>query len=154
MKLMVRKMDLTLIMPRIIMVFHASSLYIQRRSPTRQNLLSTAPLLRTGPPPQPPLSMPSFRGNKSPPATCSAAVENPPNKPIPKAAAVFPKAKGNPRVAIVSKNICGSIKGEASQNAMTGAKGTPIIKRAAIKGIPPQEQKGERAPNKAAANTI
>jgi hypothetical protein len=46
----------------------------------------------------------------------------------------------------VSTNIDGSIRGEASQNAMTGASGTPMARSAAISGITPQEQKGESAP--------
>ena len=40
--------------------------------------------------------------------------------------------------------------GEAIQNAITGARGTPAPSNAAISGITPQEQKGDTAPTKAA----
>ena len=40
----------------------------------------------------------------------------------------------------------GSIKGELSQNAITGASGTPAASRPATTGTTPQEQKGESAP--------
>jgi hypothetical protein len=33
--------------------------------------------------------------------------------------------------------------GEASQKAMTADKGTPMVSKAAISGMTPQEQKGE-----------
>jgi hypothetical protein len=38
------------------------------------------------------------------------------------------------------------MEGEAIQKDITGARGTPPIKRAAITGITPQEQKGLKAP--------
>ena len=44
------------------------------------------------------------------------------------------------------KNIDGSISGEASQNAITGASGTPVASSAAITGMTPQEQNGDSAP--------
>ena len=44
------------------------------------------------------------------------------------------------------KNCEGSINGDASQNAMTGANGTPATSNAAITGMTPQEQNGESAP--------
>ena len=44
------------------------------------------------------------------------------------------------------KNCEGSINGEASQNAITGASGTPVASSAAITGMTPQEQNGESAP--------
>ena len=39
--------------------------------------------------------------------------------------------------------------GEASQKAMTADKGTPIARSAAISGITPQEQKGDKPPARA-----
>ncbi len=50
--------------------------------------------------------------------------------------------------------ICGSMRGEAIQNAMTGASGTPMLSNAAIRGMTPQEQNGDSAPNAAAVKTI
>ena len=44
--------------------------------------------------------------------------------------------------------------GEESQKAMTAGSGTPMASRAAIKGITPQEQKGESAPISAAAGIM
>ena len=44
--------------------------------------------------------------------------------------------------------------GEASQKAMTGASGTPMVKSAAMIGITPHEQKGDSAPNRAAMPII
>jgi hypothetical protein len=43
--------------------------------------------------------------------------------------------------------------GEAIQKDMTGASGTPAIKRAVITGITPHEQKGLNAPSKVARST-
>ncbi|GLQ06907.1 hypothetical protein GCM10007924_21280 [Sneathiella chinensis] len=40
----------------------------------------------------------------------------------------------------------GSITGEASQKAITADSGTPMLSRAAIRGITPQEQKGDSPP--------
>ena len=54
----------------------------------------------------------------------------------------------------VSRNIEGSISGDASQNAITGASGTPIASSAAISGITPQEQNGDSAPIRAAATIM
>ena len=48
-------------------------------------------------------------------------------------------------------NISGSMMGEAIQKAITGARGTPDANMAAISGITPHEQKGERAPAREAA---
>ena len=47
-------------------------------------------------------------------------------------------------------NCSGSISGEATQKASTGARGTPASNSAAIRGTTPQEQKGESAPARAA----
>ena len=70
--------------------------------------------------------------------------------PIPTAASVFAIAKSRLSVPAVNANIVGSIKGEASQNAITAGTGTPIARSAAIKGITPQEQNGDIPPNNAA----
>jgi hypothetical protein len=51
-------------------------------------------------------------------------------------------------------NISGSIIGDETQNAMTGARGTPLANMAAINGMTPQEQNGERAPAKDAAAIV
>jgi hypothetical protein len=55
-------------------------------------------------------------------------------------------AKSQPSVATLKKKISGSIEGDATQKAITGANGTPLISRAAIMGITPQEQNGLNAP--------
>ena len=44
--------------------------------------------------------------------------------------------------------------GEASQNAITAGSGTPIASKAAIRGMTPQEQNGDRPPNTAARTII
>jgi hypothetical protein len=58
-----------------------------------------------------------------------------------------------PSVPTLRKKISGSIEGEATQKAITGARGTPPISSAATMGITPQEQKGLKAPT-AVANTM
>ena len=60
---------------------------------------------------------------------------------------VLTRANSIPNSAAVKINISGSIIGEAIQNANTGAMGTPAASSPATKGITPQEQKGESAPN-------
>ena len=55
-------------------------------------------------------------------------------------------ASFHPRTDTLKKNISGSIDGEATQKANTGAKGTPPSKRDEITGITPQEQNGLKAP--------
>ena len=67
---------------------------------------------------------------------------------------VLATANSKPRTPVVSINIDGSITGEASQKAMTADKGTPIANKAAIKGMTPQEQKGESPPAAAAIRII
>ena len=67
---------------------------------------------------------------------------------------VLNRANFIPSVPAVRKNIEGSINGEESQKAITGAKGTPMLKRAAINGITPQEQNGESPPINAAKKII
>ena len=63
----------------------------------------------------------------------------------------FVSVNARPKTGNIRKNICGSIKGDASQKAITGANGTPARSKPAIIGTTPQEQKGEIAPNIAAA---
>ena len=65
-------------------------------------------------------------------------------------AIVLATAKLKPMPAAVKINISGSMIGEAIQKAITGASGTPAPSMAAMRGITPQEQKGESAPTKAA----
>ena len=45
------------------------------------------------------------------------------------------------------------MEGEASQKAITGARGAPPVRRAAMIGMTPQEQKGLRAPTRVATRT-
>ena len=66
------------------------------------------------------------------------------------AAAALNTVNGRPNTAAIRMKICGSMRGEAIQNAMTGASGTPAPRRPAMIGTTPQEQKGEKAPNSAA----
>ena len=56
------------------------------------------------------------------------------------------RASFQPRAATLRKKISGSIDGEAIQNDITGANGTPLKSSAAITGITPHEQKGLNAP--------
>ena len=53
----------------------------------------------------------------------------------------------------VSVKISGSIVGDAIQNDMTGASGTPLIKRPAMIGMTVQEQNGLKAPTAVARST-
>ena len=53
------------------------------------------------------------------------------------------KANSKSSTPAVSKNIDGSMIGEASQKAITAESVTPIIRSAVIKGITPQEQNGD-----------
>ena len=69
------------------------------------------------------------------------------NKPT---AMVLAMANSRPSTPVVSTNIEGSMTGDASQKAMTAESGTPITKSAAISGITPQEQKGDKPPAAAA----
>ena len=73
-------------------------------------------------------------------------VPYPPRVPIATAEKVLKRENSSPRVPAVTKNIDGYIKREESQKAITGAKGTPMLKSAAINGITPQEQNGESPP--------
>src|SRR3546814_11542178 len=78
----------------------------------------------------------------------------PPNRPRPMAASVLAMANSLPSTPAVSTNMEGSMTGEASQKAMTADSGTPMASSAAIRGMTPQEQKGESPPARAASTTI
>ena len=54
----------------------------------------------------------------------------------------------NPKTGTISRNMEGSMSGDAKQNAITGASGTPAISSPAMIGTTPQEQKGDRAPKR------
>jgi hypothetical protein len=70
------------------------------------------------------------------------------------AAMALATAKSHPNVPEVIKNMTGSIKGEASQNAITALSGMPSASRAAMKGITSQEQNGDSPPSRAAKTII
>jgi hypothetical protein len=55
-------------------------------------------------------------------------------------------ANSQPMVLTLKKKASGSIEGEAIQKDITGASGTPLMSKAAITGMTPQEQKGLKAP--------
>ena len=76
----------------------------------------------------------------------NAIVVRPPKVPIPMAAMALAIAKSHPSVPEVIKNIAGSIKGDASQNAITALSGIPSTNKAAMKGITSQEQNGDSPP--------
>ena len=54
-----------------------------------------------------------------------------------------------PSVPAVTRNIAGSISGDASQNAITADSGAPTASRAAMNGITSQEQNGASPPTSA-----
>lgn len=62
-------------------------------------------------------------------------------------------ASFQPRIELLRKNISGSIDGDAIQNDITGARGTPPVSNELMTGITPQEQKGLKAPTHVARNT-
>jgi len=70
------------------------------------------------------------------------------------AARVFATANSSPNTPDVRTNIAGSMTGDASQKAITPAIGTPITSRAAISGITPHEQNGDRPPKTAASKIM
>jgi hypothetical protein len=55
-------------------------------------------------------------------------------------------------VAVLRKNISGSMDGDPIQKDITGANGTPPINKDAITGITPHEQNGLKAPTTVANN--
>jgi hypothetical protein len=50
--------------------------------------------------------------------------------------------------------MAGSLLGDVSQHAMFAGTGTPMVSSAAINGMTPHEQNGERLPNNAANSII
>ena len=66
----------------------------------------------------------------------------------------MPTAKPAPRVAAVVASMAGSVTGEDSQNAMTGANGTPEASRPAIRGRTVTPQTGVTAPTAEATTTV
>ena len=105
-------------------------------------------------PPQPPSPMPSRSGSAKAPPRMIRCTTAPPNIPSPMAENVLAKANLKPITPAVNKNIDGSIIGDASQKAITAESGIPIARSAAINGITPQEQNGERPPASAPRTTI
>jgi hypothetical protein len=55
---------------------------------------------------------------------------------------------------LLRKNISGSIDGDAIQNDITGATGTPPVRSDVITGITPHEQKGLNAPTHVARKMV
>ena len=120
------------------------------RSRSRQNRHSTgAPASAFLRAPQHDVTAP-FRGSAKAPRATRTCVPYPAPRPMTTAATALNRVNGRPNTAAIRMNICGSISGEAIQNAMTGASGTPAASRPAMIGTTPQEQKGETAPNNAA----
>src|SRR5215470_10124572 len=70
---------------------------------------------------------------------------------MPTAASALATANPMPSVPAMTKNWVGSISGEAIQNAMTGANGTPAANSPATSGITPHEQNGVSPPTNARA---
>ncbi len=83
----------------------------------------------------------------------SVPVIAPATTPIPNAATVLAIANGTPRMLAVMRSIAGSVTGDDSQNAMTGASGSPRRRSAAISGSTPSPQTGVRAPAALAIRT-
>ena len=73
-------------------------------------------------------------------------VINPADRLITKVTASLQTDNFHPTVATLKKNISGSMEGDAIQNDITGANGTPPINNDVITGITPQEQNGLTAP--------
>ncbi len=91
-------------------------------------------------------AMRNAAGASSQPIRISTIVPKPLNNPMPIAPTSFATAKPMPSVPAAMTNCVGSISGDAIQNAMTGASGTPAPSRPATSGITPQEQNGSNAP--------
>lgn len=62
-------------------------------------------------------------------------------------------ARFMPSTELLKKKISGSIDGDAIQNDITGARGTPPMRSELITGITPQEQNGLKAPTQVARKT-
>jgi hypothetical protein len=70
---------------------------------------------------------------------------------MPNAVIVLAMAKSRLMPAAVRMNISGSMIGDDTQKAITGARGTPAASMPAITGITPHEQNGDSAPANEAA---
>ena len=103
--------------------------------------------------PTPPLANPSRKGSSNTERRITVWVAKPATRPMPNAANNFVMVNGKPKIGIIRKNICGSISGDASQKAITGASGTPAPRSPAMIGTTPQEQNGDTAPKTAASTT-
>ena len=99
---------------------------------------------------QPPTAGVSRKGSAKTALFFINITAKPPNIPSDTAAIVLASAKSNPSVPEVIANIAGSMRGEASQKAMTAPSGAPTASSAAMKGMTSQEQKGDNPPNRAA----
>jgi hypothetical protein len=77
-------------------------------------------------------------------------VINPAPRLITRVAAKRHIANSHPKVLTVRRKISGSMDGDANQNVITGARGTPPISSAAITGITEQEHNGLNAPTNVA----
>ena len=66
-------------------------------------------------------------------------------------AATRQMASSQPIMPTLKKKISGSMEGEAIQNDITGAMGTPLISSDAITGMTLHEQKGLNAPTMVAS---
>jgi hypothetical protein len=78
-------------------------------------------------------------------------VISPADKLITSADAKRHTARFHPTAATLRKNISGSIEGDAIQNDITGANGTPLVSNVKITGMTPQEQNGLNAPTSVAS---
>jgi hypothetical protein len=125
-----------------------------RRAGSSQKRQTTALGFLILAPPQPPLPTSGRSGSAKAPFFIKSAVPKPPMRPMAMAAKALKRAKPSPSVPRVSTNIEGSMRGEASQKAMTAGNGTPMTSRAAMSGMTPQEQKGEKAPTMLATTII
>ena len=141
-------------LPRKSVVFTASRPNFSRRSVSCQKRQTTGFGARILDPPQPPLPISGRSGSARPPLVVNARTTRPPKSPSPIAAKVLASANSKPSTPVVSTNIDGSITGEASQNAITADRGTPIASSAAMSGITPQEQNGESPPASAPSRII
>src|SRR3990172_9572413 len=87
----------------------------------------------------------------STPARVSRSVRGPAPRLRASVAPRRASASGQPSLATVSTKISGSMVGEAIQNDMTGASGTPASRSPLTTGITVHEQKGLKAPTAVAS---
>ena len=112
------------------------------------------------PEPQPPASPnePTSRfvrnGERFHALPANTPVTAPPNMPKPIAASILPIANDQPSVATVADRSAGPVIGDDSQNAITGASGTPPANNPAISGRTVTPQTGSSAPTTEDARTV